>query len=49
VQRLKIAVIEKPADHVRWDPACALWIKPVPGRELETAIGAGQRSLGTSM
>jgi hypothetical protein len=49
VQLLKIAVIEKPADHVHWDLACALSIKPVPGRELETAISAGQRSLETSM
>jgi hypothetical protein len=46
---LEIAVIEKPADHVRRDLACALQIKLVPGRELKPAIGTGQRSLQTSM
>jgi hypothetical protein len=45
----KIAVIDKRADHVLRDLACALLIKPVPGRELKTAIGASQRSLETSM
>jgi hypothetical protein len=49
VQLPKIAVIEKPADHVRRDLARALRVKLVPGHELESSIGAGQRSLETSM
>jgi hypothetical protein len=49
VQLLKIAVIEKPANHVRRDLACALRIKLRPGRELKPLIGAGQGSHETSM
>jgi hypothetical protein len=49
VQLPKIALVEKPTDHVRRDLACALQIKLVPGRELKPSIGACQRSLETSM
>jgi hypothetical protein len=45
----EIAVIEKPADHVRWDLACALRIKLVPGRELKPSISTRQRSHKASM
>jgi hypothetical protein len=44
VQLSKIALIEKPADHVRRDLACALRVELVPRHELEALICAGQRS-----
>jgi hypothetical protein len=43
----QIAVVEKPADHVRRDLTCALLVKPVPGHE--ASIGTGKRSLEASM
>jgi hypothetical protein len=49
MQLAEIAVIEKPAHHVRQDLACALLIKPAPGRKLEPSIGASQRSHKASM
>jgi hypothetical protein len=49
VQLPEIAVIEKPAGHVRRDVACALLLKRVPKRELKTAIGASRRSLSPSI
>jgi hypothetical protein len=49
VQLLEIAVVEKPADHVRRDLLGAERGKQVSGRELELSIGAGQRSLETSI
>jgi hypothetical protein len=49
VQLPEIAVIEKPADHVRRDLARAIRVKLVPRRKLETAISAGQRSFETRM
>jgi hypothetical protein len=49
VQLPEIAVIEKPADHVRRDQLCADRIKLVPGRKLKLSIGTGQGSLETSM
>jgi hypothetical protein len=42
VQLPEIVVIEKPADHIRRDLACAVRVKLLPGRELKTAIGTGQ-------
>jgi hypothetical protein len=44
VQFPEIAVIQEPPDHVRRNLVCALLVKPVPGRELKTAIGAGRRN-----
>ena len=41
--------VEQPADHLRWDLACALLVKLMPGGELELTIGARQRSLETGM
>jgi hypothetical protein len=49
VQLPEIAVIEKPADHVRRDHLCTERVELVSGRELKTAIGASKRSLETSM
>jgi hypothetical protein len=45
----QIAVVEKTTHHVRRDLACALLVKPVPGHELKLSIGAGQRSLETTI
>jgi hypothetical protein len=45
----EIAIIEKPADHVRRDLRGADRVKLMPGHELESSIGAAQRSLQTSM
>jgi hypothetical protein len=49
VQLPQIAVIEKPANHVRRDLARALRVKSMCGRKLKPSIGAGQCSLETSM
>jgi hypothetical protein len=49
LQLLEIAVIEKPAHHVRRNLACALLVKLVPGHEIKTAIGTGKWSLEASM
>jgi hypothetical protein len=49
VQLPEIAIIEKPADHVRRDPLGADQVKLASGRELKIPIGASQRSLKTSM
>jgi hypothetical protein len=49
MQLLEIAVIKEPANHVRWDLACAFLVKLVARLEVETAIGAGQRSLKPGM
>jgi hypothetical protein len=49
VQLPKIALIEKPADHVRGDHLGADRVKLVSKRELELSISAGQRRLETSV
>jgi hypothetical protein len=49
VQLLEIAIIEERADHVRWDQLGTERGKLLPGRELETSIGARQRCFETSM
>ena len=49
MQLLEIAVIEKPADHVRRDLLGGERLKLMSGRELELSIGTGQRSRETSM
>ena len=40
-------MIEKPADRVRRDLSGADRVKLMPGHELESSIGTGQRSLET--
>ena len=47
LELLEIAIIEKPADHVRRDLRGADRVKLMPGHELESSIGTRQRSLDT--
>jgi hypothetical protein len=47
LELLEIAIIEKPADHVRRDLRGADRVKLMPGHEFESSIGTRQRSFET--